>query len=114
MGVFGTEGYCSRVYAGGICPAGICPRTKSIRTRLWQNKWDTAVKNKPHTTKPLIGEHPSAYRSVLIGEIVLCILKLHSYRTHSYLLTITDIFNNGSPNKIISFIQHFVTYLLYC
>ena len=31
---------------------------------LWQSKWDTAVNNKLHATKPLIGEQLSAYRSV--------------------------------------------------
>ena len=118
--------------------------------------WDTAVNNKLHATKPLIGEQLSAYRSVRRDEVVLFGLKLgHSYLTHSYLLkgeqppecvtcscrltishilvdcivydffrlilfennlTLTDIFNNVSPNKIISFIkravvQHFVTNL---
>ena len=112
---------------------------------LWQSEWDTAVNNKLHATKPLIGEQPSAYRSVRRDEVVLSRLKLgHSYLTHSYLLkgdpppecvtcdchltishilvdcieydffrlilfennfTLTDIFNNVSPNKIISFIK---------
>ena len=31
---------------------------------LWQSALDTAVNNKLHATKPLIGERPSAYRSV--------------------------------------------------
>ena len=31
---------------------------------MWQREWDTAVNNKLHATKPLIGEQPSAYRSV--------------------------------------------------
>ena len=31
---------------------------------LWQRKWDTVVNNKLHTTKSLIGEQLSAYRSV--------------------------------------------------
>ena len=31
---------------------------------MWQCGWDTAVNNKLHATKPLIGEQPSAYRSV--------------------------------------------------
>ena len=32
---------------------------------MWQREWDTAVNNKLHSaTKPLIGELPSAYRSV--------------------------------------------------
>ena len=100
---------------------------------------------KLHATKPLIGEQPSAYRSVRRDEVVLSRLRLgHSYLTHSYLLkgesppdcvtcdcrlttshilvdcieydffrlilfennfTLTDIFNNVSPNKIISFIK---------
>ena len=30
----------------------------------WQSEWDTAVNNKLQVTKPLIGEQPSAYRSV--------------------------------------------------
>ena len=112
---------------------------------LWQREWDTAVNNKLHATKPLIGEQLSAYSSVRRDEVVLSILKLgHSYLTHSYLLkgkpppesvtcgcrltishilvdcieydfyrlilfdnnfTLTDIFNNVSPNKIISFIK---------
>ena len=112
---------------------------------LWQSEWDTAFNNKLHATKPLIGEQPSAYRSVRREEVVLSRLKLgHSYLTHSYLLkgeppqvcvtcscrltishilvdcieydffrlilfennfTLTDIFNNVSPNKIISFIK---------
>ena len=112
---------------------------------MWQREWDTAVNNKLHATKPLIGEQPSAYRSVRRDEVVLSRLRLgHSYLTHSYLLkgepppecvtcnyrltishilvdcieydffrlilfennfTLTDIFNNVSPNKIISFIK---------
>ena len=31
---------------------------------MWQREWDTTVNNKLHATKPLIGEQPSAYRSV--------------------------------------------------
>ena len=112
---------------------------------MWQREWDTAVNNKLHATKPLIGEQRSAYRSVRRDEVVLSRLRLgHSYLTHSYLLkgeppsecvtcncrltishilvdcieydffrlilfennfTLTDIFNNVSPNKIISFIK---------
>ena len=54
---------------------------------LWQNEWDTAVNNKLHATKLLIGEQPSTYRSVCRDEVVLFRLKLgHSYLTHSYLL----------------------------
>ena len=54
---------------------------------LWQSEWDTAVNNKLHATKPLIGEQPSAYRSIRRDEIVLSRLKLgHSYLAHSYLL----------------------------
>ena len=53
---------------------------------LWQSEWDTAVNNKLHATKPLIGEQPSAYRSVRRDEVVVSRLKLeHSYLTHSYL-----------------------------
>ena len=112
---------------------------------MWQREWDTAVNNKLHATKLLIGEQPSTYRSVHRDEVVLSRLGLgHSYLTHSYLLkwepppecvtcnyrltishilvdcieydffrlilfenkfTLTDIFNNVSPNKIISFIK---------
>ena len=112
---------------------------------LWQSEWYTAVNNKLHATKPLIGEQPSDYKSVRRDEFVLSKLKLgYSYLTHSYLLkgqphpecvmcscrltishilvdcieydffrlilfennfTLTDIFNNVSPNKIISFIK---------
>ena len=111
---------------------------------LWQRELDTAVNNKLHATKPLIGEQPSAYRSLRRVEVVLSRLRLaYNSLTHSYLLkgepppedvtfncgltishilvdyieydsfrlilldknfTITDIFNNVSPNKIISFI----------
>ena len=54
---------------------------------MWQRDWDTAVNNKLHATKPLIGEQPSAYRSVRRNEVVLSRLRLgHSYLTHSYLL----------------------------
>ena len=54
---------------------------------LWQSERDTAVNNKLHATKPLIGEQLSAYRSVRRDEVVLSRLKLgHSYLTHSYLL----------------------------
>ena len=50
-----------------------------------QREWDTAVNNKLHATKPLIGEQPSAYRSVGRDEVVLSRLRLgHSYMTHSY------------------------------
>ena len=46
---------------------------------MWQREWDTAVNNKLHATKPLIGEQSS--------EVVLSRLRLrHSYLTHSYLL----------------------------
>ena len=52
---------------------------------MWQREWDTAVNNKLHATKPLIGEQPSAYRSVCRDEVVLSRLRLgHSYLTHSY------------------------------
>ena len=52
-----------------------------------QSEWDTAVYNKRHATKPLIGEQPSAYRSVRRHKVVLYRLKLGpSYLTHSYLL----------------------------
>ena len=54
---------------------------------LWQSEWDMVVNNKPHATKPLIGEQPSDYRSVRRDEIVLFRLRLgHSYLTHCYLL----------------------------
>ena len=54
---------------------------------LWKHKWDTAVNNKLHATKPLIGEQLSAYRSIRRDEVVMSRLKLgHSYPTHSYLL----------------------------
>ena len=54
---------------------------------LWQSEWDTSVNNKLHATKPLIGEQPSAYRSIRRDEVVLSRLRLgHSYLTHSYLL----------------------------
>ena len=54
---------------------------------LWQSEWETAVNNKLLATKPLIGEQPSAYRSVRRDEVVLSRLRLgHSYLTHSYLL----------------------------
>ena len=42
---------------------------------LWQSEWDTAVNNKLHATKPLIGVLPSAYRSVRRDEVVLSRLK---------------------------------------
>ena len=35
---------------------------------VWQREWATAVNNKLHATKPLIGEQPSAYRSVRRDE----------------------------------------------
>ena len=54
---------------------------------MWQREWYTAVNNKLHATKPLIGEQLSAYRSVRRDEIILSRLRLwHSYLTHSYLL----------------------------
>ena len=54
---------------------------------MCQREWDTAVNNKLHAIKPLIGEQLSAYRSVLRDEVVLSRLRLgHSYLTHSYLL----------------------------
>ena len=37
---------------------------------------DTAVNNKLHDTKHLIGEQPNAYRSVRRDEVVLSRLKL--------------------------------------
>ena len=43
---------------------------------IWQREWDTAVNNKLHATKPLIGEQPSAYRSVRRDEVVLSRLRL--------------------------------------
>ena len=50
-------------------------------------EWDTAVNNKLHATKPLIGEQPSAYLSVRRDKVVLSRLRLgHIYLTHSYLL----------------------------
>ena len=38
---------------------------------MWQSEWDTAVNNKLHATKLLIGEQPSAYRSIHRDEVVL-------------------------------------------
>ena len=43
---------------------------------LWQSEWDTSVNNKLHATKPLIGEQPSAYRSIHRDKVVLSRLKL--------------------------------------
>ena len=43
---------------------------------MWQREWDTAVNNKLHATKPLIGEQPSAYRSVRRDEVVLWFQRL--------------------------------------
>ena len=64
---------------------------------MWQREWDTAVNNKLHATKPLIGEQPSAYRSVRRDEVVLSRLRLgHSYLTHSYLL------KGGHPRNVLS------------
>ena len=120
---------------------------------LWQIECDTAVNNKQHATKPLIGEQPSAYRSIRRDKVVLSRLKLgHSYLTDSYLLkgepppecvtcncrltishilvdcieydffrlilfetnfTLTDIFHNVSPNKIISFIKIIIIIIIY-
>ena len=37
---------------------------------MWQREWHMAVNNKLHATKPLIGEQPSAYRSVRRDEVV--------------------------------------------
>ena len=55
--------------------------------KLWQTEWDLAVNNKLHAIKPLIGEQPSASRSVRKEEVVKSRLRLgHSYLTHSYLL----------------------------
>ena len=63
---------------------------------MWQREWDMAV-NKLHATKPLIGEQPSAYRSVRRDEVVLSRLRLgHSYLTHSYLL------KGGHPWSVLS------------
>ena len=54
---------------------------------MWQREWDTAVNNKLHATKPLIGEQPSPYRSIRRDEVVLSRLRLgHSYLTHCYSL----------------------------
>ena len=56
---------------------------------MWQREWDTTVNNKLYATKPLIGEQPSAYRSVRRDKVVLSRLRLgHSYLTHSYLLKV--------------------------
>ena len=61
--------------------------TDPVLYRYYYSELDTAVNNKLHATKPLIREHPSAYRSVRRDEVVLSRLKLgHSYLTHSYLL----------------------------
>ena len=52
---------------------------------LWQSEWDTAVDNKLHATKPLIGEQLSAYRSICRDEVGLSRLKLgHSYLNAGY------------------------------
>ena len=37
---------------------------------MWQREWDTAVNNKLHATNPLIGEQPTAYRSIRRDEVV--------------------------------------------
>ena len=56
--------------------------------KFWQTEWDLDVNNKLHAVKPLIGEQPSASRSVRKEEVVMSRLRLgHSYLTHSYLLT---------------------------
>ena len=55
--------------------------------KQWQTEWDLAVNSKLHAIKPLIGEQPSASRSVRKEEVVMSRLRLgHSYLTHSYLM----------------------------
>ena len=53
----------------------------------WQTSWDTAVFNKLHAIKPIIGNNPSFIRSLRREEIVIARLRIgHTRITHSYLL----------------------------
>lgn len=54
---------------------------------LWQNEWNMAGNNKLHAIRPIIGNQPSATRSVRKDEVVLCRLRIgHTRLTHSHLM----------------------------
>ena len=48
---------------------------------LWQSEWDTAVNNKLHATKPLIGERPSVCRAIsfISPNVHAHFIKVHAH-----------------------------------
>ena len=53
----------------------------------WQDDWNSAVVNKLHSVKPVLGDWQSSYRWCRKDEVVLCCACIsHIYLTNSYIL----------------------------
>ena len=53
----------------------------------WQDDWNSAVMNKLHSVKPVLGDWQSSYRRCRKDEVVLCRARIgHTHLTHSYIL----------------------------
>ena len=63
------------------------PAINKYLLNKWQLVWDTAVDNKLHSIKSILGEWRPAFRTDRKEEVVLARLRIgHSFITHSYLL----------------------------
>ena len=63
------------------------PAINKYLLNKWQLVWDTAVDNKIHSIKSILGEWRPAFRIDRKEEVVLARLRIgHSFITHSYLL----------------------------
>ena len=63
------------------------PAINKYLLNKWQLVWDTAVDNKLHSIKSILGECRPAFRTDRKEEVVLSRLRIgHSFITHSYLL----------------------------
>ena len=63
------------------------PAINKYLLNKWQLVWNTAVDNKLHSIKSILGEWRPAFRADRKEEVVLARLRIgHSFITHSYLL----------------------------
>ena len=65
----------------------IKPAINKYHLNKWQLVWDTAVDNKLHSIKSILGEWRPAFRADQKEEVVLARIRIgHTFITHSYLL----------------------------
>ena len=66
------------------------PAINKYLLNKWQLVWNTAVDNKLHSIKSILGEWRPAFRADRKEEVVLARLRIgHSFITHSYLLNVS-------------------------